>query len=271
VLVAGKSSAALVLVHVIDDDQPAYLIESQRNAASELLEQTARTFTEVDHVATDVAITTGEAFAGILQTAEETDADLIIVGPHRRQFLDIFIGTTAERTIRRSPRPVLMANATPSGPYTRSLLAVDFDEASRSAVEVAQRLGILEQTEVIAMHLFDAPAIGLMKRGMVVPEAIDHYVRSEEQRVRAEFDSFLSAAGLLRSQQLLRPKQGAPAYDILSCADDEEVDLIVVGTNQRKGFERLLLGSVAQKVLLDAKHDVLVVPAAKDSEEPMLQ
>ncbi len=266
VLIAGQFDAALILVHVVDDDQPVYLIDRQRAAASELLEQTARTIAEVDHVATEVVITAGDAFTGILWAAGETDADLVIVGPHRRQLMDTFIGTTAERTIRRSQHPVLMANAMPSARYNRILAAIAFDEASRSAVEAAQRLGFLEQTEVMALYLFDAPALGMMKRGTSVPEAIDHYVDNEKQRVSAEFASLLSGAGLLRAQPLLQPKTGSPAHEILSCADARDVDLIVVGTNQRKGVERFLLGSVAQRVLLDAKQDVLVVPVTREGE-----
>lgn len=268
VLIAGQFNAALVLVHVVDDDQPAYLIDRQRTAASELLEQTARTVTDVDHVATEVAIATGDPFAGILWAAEEADADLVVIGPHRRQLLDTFIGTTAERTIRRSRRPVLMANAVPSGRYNRSLAAVAFDDASRSAVETARRLGFLDHTEVLALHLFDAPALGMMKRGMAVPEAIEHYVDNEKQRVGAELTSFLAAAGLRRAQPILQPATGSLAHEILSCADAQDVDLIVVGTNQRMGIERLLLGSVAQRILVDATQDVLVVPPASN-EEPM--
>lgn len=267
-LLAAQGDVALTLVHVVDDDQPAYLIDRQRTAARELLEQTAATLSEVDHVATDVAITTGDAFAGILQAAEAARADLIIVGPHRRQLLDNFVGTTAERTIRRSTRPVLMANGLPSGPYNRSLVAVDFDDASRSAVEAARRLGFPEKTAVIALHLFDAPALGMMKRAVAAPDAVDHYLRSEESRISTEFSSFLSAAGLPRARQLLAPVDGSIAGAILACAEQQQADLIVVGTKQRKGLGRLLLGSVAQDVLLDAERDVLVVPVTNELELP---
>lgn len=267
ILLAGQCGASLTLVHVIDDDQPAYLIESQRDAASDLLQETARTMSRVDHVAADVVIATGEASAGILRVAEEVDAELVIVGPRRRQFLDTFVGTTAERTIRRSRRPILMANATPAGHYGRSLIAVDFDDASRATVEAVQRLCILEGADVAALHLFDAPAIGMMRRSMETPEAIDHYTRHEEGRARTKFAAFFpSALQAVFSQQIFTPNRGSTAGLILSCADQHDADLIVVGTNQKKGLERFLLGSVAQKVLLDAKRDVLVIPATKGSE-----
>ena len=48
VLLARQRGAALALIHVVDDDQPEYLIKSQRRAAEELLEQTAATIGRVD-------------------------------------------------------------------------------------------------------------------------------------------------------------------------------------------------------------------------------
>lgn len=128
-----------------------------------------------------------------LRTAEEITADLIVVGRHRRQLLDTFVGTTAEGRIRRSQRPVLMANSMPWRPYGRIVLAIAFDDASRSAITAARRLGLLEQTEPVALHLFDAAALG-MKQTMTAPDVVDHYVDSEEQRVSAAFGSYRSTA-----------------------------------------------------------------------------
>jgi len=252
------------LAHVVDDDRPDYLVEPQRDAAAKLLEETARTVTRTDRVETDVAITTGEAFAGILGIADDIDADIVVVGPHRRQLLDGFVGTTAERIIRRSQRPVLMVNGTPSALYRRSLLAVDFDDASRTAIDCARRLGILERTQVTALHLFDAPALGMMKRAMQVPKAIDNYVGSQKSEARNKLDSFLSATELRSAQRLVEHDRGSAARMILTCAEEQGADLIVMGTNQRKGVGRLLLGSVAQNVLLDAECDVLVVPVSME-------
>lgn len=264
VLLAGKHGASLSLVHVIDDDQPAYLVDRHQAAASELLTQTASTMREIDKIETDVLLTTGEPFTGILRSAHEIDADVIIVGPHRRQFLDTFIGTTAERTIRRTERPVLMVNAVPSGPYERTLLAVDFDDASRSAVKAAREFGIIDRTEVIALNLFDAPAAGLMKRASEPADAIDHYLDTAKGQATSEMQEFLRDAGVHSSKQVLKHIDGPVACGILASADDQQADLIVLGTNQRKGLVRFLLGSVTQRVLLDAERDVLVVPVERE-------
>lgn len=145
--------------------------------------------------------------------------------------------------------------------------AVDFDDASRTAIDCAQRFGILERTQVAALHLFDAPASGMMKRAMQMPEAIDHYIDSERAEARNKLDAFLSAANVRNLQRLVEYDHGSAARMILSCAEEQGADLIVMGTNQRKGVRRFLLGSVAQNVLLDAKCDVLVVPASIDAKE----
>jgi nucleotide-binding universal stress UspA family protein len=53
--------------------------------------------------------------------------------------------------------------------------------------------------------------------------------------------------------------EGDPATEIVRYANDERVDLIVMGTHGRTGVERLLMGSVAEKVMRDAPCSVLVV------------
>ena len=267
VLTARTIEAELTLVHVVDDDQPNYLIERQKSAATELLEQMTATLADVDKVPSRMIVTIGDAFDGILRIAAGINPDLIIVGPHRRQFLDTFIGTTAERTIQRSRHPILMANAVPSGSYTRSLLATDLTDASRSAIISADRLGILTGVDTVALHLFDAPTIGMMKRAMEVPDAINHYVSGEEKRAKSELMSFLDQCGLKGARLKLNPMQGSVAAAIRACADEREVDLIVLGTNQRTGIDRFLLGSTAQAVLVDAAQDVLVVPPSHTDEK----
>src|SRR3546814_246325 len=178
----------------------------------------------------------------ILRWAEEIDADLIVVGPHRRQFRDAFIGTTAERTIAHSQRPVLMAAGVPSGPYDRALIALDLNDDSRSIALSVQQMGILGRAEIVAMHVFDAPAHGMMKRAMQEREAIDHYLANEERRAEDEFRTLMAEVGLRPARRRLWPVNGTVARSILECGREEEADVVVVGTSERRGMERLKIG-----------------------------
>lgn len=157
---------------------------------------------------------------------------------------------------------MLMANGMPSGVYERVFFALDFDNASRSAVRAARELGLIEGTAVTAMHAFHPPALGMMKRSMAGQDPIDHYVAGEEQQARVQFEEFLGEVDLRPHRRLLQTIQGSPAHNILSCAEAEDAELIIVGTNRRKGVERLVQRSVSSDILRDASRDVLVVPTA---------
>src|SRR5690606_38642304 len=110
-LLAREMPTRLLLVHVIDDDQPARLAEASHREASILLMKLAGTVQDADGLACEARVVLGEPFQGLSDAAEEFEADLMIMGAYRRQILrEIFMGTTIERTIRRSRRPILMAN-----------------------------------------------------------------------------------------------------------------------------------------------------------------
>ena len=54
-------------------------------------------------------------------------------------------------------------------------------------------------------------------------------------------------------------KEGSPATTILKTIEDEDIDLVVMGTSGKHGLDKLLLGSVAEKVVRNAKCAVTVI------------
>lgn len=259
-IVARQFGAVLVLVHAIDDDQPQHLIDEQTNASRVILEESANTITEMDGIAAEVRVLAGDVFSTILHVAEEVAAGLIIVGPHRRQLRDAFMGTTAERTIAHSRRPVLMTAGVPSAPYDRAMIALGFDESSKFAARRVQEMDFVDPAEIIAMHAFDAPGQTMMQRAMVEPETVDHYVAGEQIDAQADLSQVLEEVGLCGARRVIVPVNGSAARRILECAREENASLIVVGTSQKTRVQRFMLGSVAEAVLGDADRDVLVIP-----------
>lgn len=260
-IVARQHDVPLVLVHVVDDDQPHHLVEDQMNASRLIVAETAATITQMDGISADAEVLAGDVFSGILQVADEVAAGMIIVGPHRRQLRDVFMGTTAERTIAHSRQPVLLTAGVPSAPYDRAMLALDLNEASRTAALEFLELGLVDRAAIIAMHAFDAPAQRMMHRAMVEAEAIDHYVAGEQIDAQAGFSEFLAEVGLAGVPKVIVPVDGSAARRILECARGENASLIVVGTSQRTRLARFMLGSVAEAILGDTDRDVLVIPA----------
>jgi nucleotide-binding universal stress UspA family protein len=192
--------------------------------------------------------------------------DLLIIGPHRRQVLkDVFVGTTAERTIRASDRPGLMANGIPAGPYRHILVAVDLSECSGDAAHAVQNLGLEANAAVSVVHIFDAPASGLMHRAFSTKDKIKDYLADEEERASGELAAFLKDFNLKPVQRILKHDGSSVAHTICATARETSADLIVTGTRGRTGIARTLLGSVAEEILRNSERDVLAVPPSRDN------
>lgn len=263
-LVALRTGASLALLHVVDGDRAERLVDHERIDALALLEETAGTLREVDGVAAEPLVRVDDVHDGILKAAEETGAGLVVLGPHRQRLRNVFTGTTVERVVRRSRFPLLVAVQAPSAPYGRTLLALDFDQASRSAARAALAMGIFEHSKLVVMHAFDAPAEGMMRRSLEPAGAVDDYVAGERSVAMEALHDLVGELGLPSAGRRVTAIVGSPARSILESALAEEADLIVLGTHQRKGFERLLIGSVTEDVVRDADRDVLIVPIDQD-------
>ena len=259
-LLAREFDASVTILHAIDDDQPELLINNEREVASKLLSDQARSLREIDDVSCDHRIVLGDPFEGIAKSAEEIDPDILVIGPHRRQALkDIFTGTTAERTIRTSNVPVLMANGAPTGPYRHILIAVDFSDCSSQAVRTVQQLGLAKRAAITVIHVFDAPGTGLIAHSTMTDDEARKYIAGEESRAGKELAAFLNRLEFAPAHRVLKFNETSAGERILSTANELSADLIVVGTHGRTGLSRLMLGSVAEEVLRSADHDVLAV------------
>ncbi|MGF1526782.1 MAG: universal stress protein [Candidatus Competibacterales bacterium] len=183
----------------------------------------------------------------------------MLIGPHRRQALkDVFVGTTAERAVRTSRRPILMANGVASGPYRQALVAVDFSQCSRDTLGVIQHLGLEQLMAISVVHVFDASETSVMKRSAVGDEHLQDYLEEEQQRALLALDGFLAEAHFKPIQRLVKHNDSSTAHVIHEAAREISADLLVVGTHGRTGIAKFLLGSVAQEVLRSATFDVLV-------------
>jgi len=260
IISAKQAGATLSLMHVVEEDQPQYLIEAQMDAARSMLDDMATTIFQLDDVVTEVHMAAGDVYSGILLLAEQINPSVIILGPHRRQLRDAFTGTTVERTIAHSRFPVLMAAGVPSAPYERVLIALDIDESSKETAHGARGMAILERTEIMAMHAFDTPARGMMHRGMSEPDAVRHYLATEKRWADQQLIALLAELEMPSARRILAPINGTASRTILETAQEEDASLIVVGTSKKTGLKRFILGSVAEDVLGGTDRDVLVIP-----------
>lgn len=261
VFLAKDFGASLTLLHVVDNDQPDRIVQAERMAATALLSEQAASLNQIDKVACDYSILLNDPFAGILHAVETMAPDLLLLGPHRRQTLrDIFVGTTAERTIRANPTPVLMANGVPAGVYRHVLIAVDFSECSRDAIRAILDLGLKAKAAVSVVHALDIPVAGAMKRAPLMQTQMRDYLSDEQSRAAGDLAALVSDLGLSPVKELVRLNDTSAADVVCSTAKQIGADLVVVGTHGRGGLSKVMLGSVAQDILAKSDVDVLAIP-----------
>jgi len=147
------------------------------------------------------------------------------------------------------------------------LVALQFDETGVCALEEAVRIArSVPNVELHALHSV-APSLAAELTGELASRTAQSArapQRLEELIDRACGGTTLSVRGHIRG--------GTPLDAILKTATEIDADLIVVGSHRRRGVEKLMLGSVAERVLHEARCPVLLaVPKswkATSSVEP---
>jgi nucleotide-binding universal stress UspA family protein len=153
----------------------------------------------------------------------------------------------------------------------RILCPTDFSEHSVQALRYAVSLAKLYDSTITSLHvhhLIQPPSTKLPVYS--VRTQVDPGIRD---RVLAELRRFVEpgrAAGIEVEEKFA---EGDPVGEILRMSESMGADLLVLGTHGRGGFERLILGSVAEKVLRKARCPTLTVPraaAAPGAAEPLV-
>ena len=143
----------------------------------------------------------------------------------------------------------------------RILCPVDFSRFSRHALEQAVSLARETGAEVSVLHVyvFAPVALPVSAGGSIPlePMRLDVPARAAMQAELREFVNDIDTEGITLTTTLF---EGDAVGRILDRATDWNADLLVMGTHGRTGFERLLLGSVTEKILRKSTCPVLTVP-----------
>ncbi len=199
----------------------------------------------------------------ILDYLDSHKMDLVIIGTHGRQGLRrAFLGSVAEEIVRHSSCNVLtMTGDLDSFVQFDKLkhisVPVDFSEHSAQALRYAHDLATLSGSKLDLVHAVDFPSFATITDAAVF-SIIDYDVDVEVKALEhlKKFSAHVIGDSTLTNYSIL---EGPPAFEIIQHAEENECDLIVIGTHGLTGFDRFLLGSVASKTIRRAPCPVLIV------------
>ncbi len=264
-LLAGGQADRIGVLHVIDREVSASLVRGEQSDTPPIMDDLLDARLAPDAPRPAMLIRKGDPFEEILAVADDRDDDLIVMGaPRARRFLESLRGTTLERVIRASTRPVLSVRARAREPYRCVLIATDMSDTSAFAIDTAQRLGLLAGARVVMIHALWPPVPHMVGHGGMTIDLMQKQIAAEKASTNKEMQAFLDGLKLGSLSFESRVTEGTPQMAVRDCIAEILPDLVVLGTRGRSGVLRLVLGSIAEDLLSWLPVDVLAVPPEED-------
>lgn len=236
------------------------LLDSEREVRRQLFgQQLERLGLGPDDVGEPI-IEAGAAHRMLLETARQVDADLLVVGSVESEGMPL-LGSTADRVLRGATCPVWVVDGEPEMPPRTVLAPVDLSPLSEECLR--RGLTLLAEMDDPSPHvesLFVVTRDELEGSSQFTPEQI-------RRLAHEELDSFLQRVDPDGSRGIQpEVREGDIRSEILRDVEEHPIDLVILGTHGRSGFERFLLGSVAADIAARARVSVLVIPPEKASQ-----
>ncbi|MDZ7779986.1 MAG: universal stress protein [Gemmatimonadota bacterium] len=273
--IANRAGGRLDLVSVCNpaDAGPALAdVElSLEEEVSRYLDDVREKIGPHDDLEVEARVLTGYPAAALVEEVEERRVDLAVLSTHGRGPVSrAWLGSVADRFVREAPCPVLLVRpdetdgaADFNEPFEVRHVVVPMD-GSEVGEAVLERAAEMARLFGARITLFSA--VG--RRELINRDFVPHveyvtYDRLLSDRVAQARTELEEIRERLRTREITADvvvvEDSNPATAILEFVSSEKPDLVAMGTHGRKGMARMVLGSVADKVVRSATTPVLLV------------
>ncbi|MER2554833.1 MAG: universal stress protein [Thauera sp.] len=273
-LLAAELNARLSLQHVVNAgalDALRHLLDADTIGMQQKLLDGVRG--EVEALATEMksrhgvnpelCLAVGSVLGEIVGHADALDADLLVMGARGAGFMrELLIGSTTERVLRKTARPLLVVKQIAHEPYRRVLVPVDFSPRALEALLFAQQ--VAPQAELVLLHAFEVPFEGKLRYAGVEEHALSSLRVNARREAVAQMNDLVARAGIDENLVRRLVVHGEATTQVLEQEQEQDCDLIVIGKRGHGLFGELLLGSVTKHILARSAADVLVCDRKAD-------
>jgi nucleotide-binding universal stress UspA family protein len=266
VALAGAYEAKLTICYCAEEHSP--VDEIARGKFRKRVESCVRRWTGVGHCPPadyEGIVIEGDPSEAIVKTAAERRVDLIVMRSRRRPIAAALLGSVTEAVCRTAPCPVLVthpderewAGLTSCDIDLRKILvAQDFSIESELAMQLAISLAQEYQTELHLLHVLPAT---LAQVAADLPLGVE----SDFHRASLALQRSIPDEAYLWCKVVQAVKCGQPYREILSYAEENEIDLICMGVHGAGFAMRALFGSNTDRVLRQAPCPALIARPLK--------
>jgi nucleotide-binding universal stress UspA family protein len=252
--IARRNQAKVWVVHVVADT--FFSTDTQQRAIDDAWREGHRRMTEhfiaghLDGVQYKLMVEQGGIYEVLTRIVEEQRADLLVLGTRGRSRIGkLLLGSVAETIFRQAPCPVMTVGPktelqlSQDGPH-RIMFCTGFSQHSLAAGKLALRLAERQESELILLHV-----------AAETETDREAYTRKAKERL----ESLLPAENKLVLPPQFLVEFGVAGDCILSVAQKQHPDLIVLGVRQPESFSRRLRWATAYDVVTKAPCPVLTV------------
>lgn len=203
----------------------------------------------------------GRPDAVVCKVAETVEPDLVVLGRHGRHALEhLFLGSTTAKVARAINAPILITRSSKSVKqrYSQVLAAIDLGDLSERVIAASAAFCRLSNAQLHMLHVYES--LALYEYTSLTPNVpTARYDQEMAEAARERLEELAAAAELddLVVSTYVRP--GVPAGELLYQAERMKADLIVVGTHQRQGIDRVIIGNTADRLMRRSPCDMLIV------------
>lgn len=187
----------------------------------------------------------GEPVAKIIQTADKENVNLILAGSGDKDEKEKFkLGTTAEKLVRQSDRPVWVVKPGDKSKISNILCPVDFSDASKRALKNAIVLSKNFKSKLRILFVYE-PVTSVSSKLKIDLEKENAFMLNQ---FKSEVNQFIQEFELKEVDHEIDIQAGSAPEKILQTISKHGHDLLVMGTSGRSTLNRLVMGSVTEKV-----------------------
>jgi nucleotide-binding universal stress UspA family protein len=188
----------------------------------------------------------GVAHDQIVMAATSVNANMILVGSGEDKETEKFkLGTTTERIIQNSEKPVLVIKEDDTFNVKTILCPVDFSNPSKRALNNAIIIARRLEAKLLVLSVSEEETSTWFSS----KEELDKENTERFENNKESFAQFLKEFKFMDLEWVKLERMGNPSQEILNTIVANNVDLLIMGTAGRSGLNRLVIGSVTEKVI----------------------
>ena len=234
---------------------PQLLEESEKDAIKHL--ENLKKAAQKDNVYCEIILREGrEPYKVIIEEADKKEADLIVMGRHGRTgLMRLLMGSVTAKVVGHFKGHALVVPRNAAVNWKNILVATDGSEYGNAAVNEGLMYAKKYGGALKIVHVINVMADFQEERPILIPQIIEGITKSVKReldalKVRAEKEG-VSAETFIREDE--------PYRAIVDLAEELKSGVIILGSHGKTGMQRLLMGSVTERVIGHANCAALVV------------